>query len=213
MKFIIIGHGGHSKVISDLILSNKENEIVGFIDDKYEEIELQNNLYYGPILSAKKMAEYFNDIKFIIAIGDNKIRKFIENNLDLPKESYASVIHKSAIVSLRAKIGIGTVIMPNAVINAGAKIGDHVIINTGAIVEHDCKIADFAHISPNATLTGAVQIREGVSIGAGAQLIPNVCVGEWTVVGAGATVIQDLPAGCIAVGSPAKVKNRGELIV
>jgi acetyltransferase EpsM len=211
MKIVVIGQGGHSKVISDMLLSNDEYEIVGYLDDKYEEIKVQENVFYGPVISAKTMVEYFTDIKFIIAIGDNLIRKSIAEKLELPDECYATLIDKSAVVSPHAAIGCGTVVMPNAVINADSKIGKHAIINTGSVVEHDCKIADFVHISPHAALTGGVQIEEGVSVGAGAAVIPNVTVCDWTVIGAGATVITDIPSHCTAVGTPARVKNKLEV--
>ena len=191
MKIVIIGQGGHSKVIRDMLLSSDEYEIVGYLDDKYEEIKVQENVFYGPIISVKTVVEHFTDIKFIIGIGDNLIRKSIAEKLELPDECYATLIDKSAVVSPHAAIGCGTVVMPNAVINADSQIGKHAIINTGSVVEHDCKIEDFVHISPHAALTGGVQIEEGVSVGAGAVIIPNVTVGEWTIIGAGATVITE----------------------
>ena len=39
MKIAMIGKGGHSKVIKDIILSNKEYEIVGYLDDQYEDAD------------------------------------------------------------------------------------------------------------------------------------------------------------------------------
>ncbi|WP_066067736.1 acetyltransferase [Neobacillus soli] len=216
MKFAVIGYGGHSKVICELILSQKGNEIIGYFDDKFEEIRLIENTYFGPVLSAKRMADYFHEIKFVIAIGNNKARKAIANKLDILEKYYATVIHKSAIISPTAKIGNGSVVMPNSVINADTEIGLHAIINTGSIIEHDSIVGDFVHVSPGVTLTGAVHLDEGVSIGAGSTIIPNRKVGKWSVIGAGATVINDIPAFCTAVGVPARIskvnEEEGELI-
>lgn len=211
MKYVILGHGGHGKVISDIILSNKGNEVIGFLDDKYKDIRLSGNLFFGPIRSAKHMINTFQDIKFLIACGDNQIRKSIVKTLNIPETFYATAIHKSAVVSSSAKIGIGTVVMAKAVINADAEIGDHAIINTGSVVEHDCKINDFVHICPGVSLTGGVEIGEGTKIGAGASIIPNIKVGEWSTIGAGAAVIDNLPSYCTAVGIPAKVKKHLEV--
>ena len=83
MKLAIIGQGGHSKVIQDIILAYKGIEIVGYLDDKYENSYFNQGIYYGPILSAKKMLDYFEDIKFIIAIGNNRVRKMIVEKLNL----------------------------------------------------------------------------------------------------------------------------------
>jgi acetyltransferase EpsM len=216
MKIVVIGNGGHSKVIRDLGLSQKGNEIVGYLDDKYDDFRLVDNIFLGPIFSAKRITEYFIDIKFVIAIGDNKVRKRIAHEINLPEEYYVTLVHNSAVVSHTAKIGKGTVVMPNTVINADTEIGSHAIINTGAVIEHDCLIGDFTHVSPGATLTGAVQLKEGVSIGAGATIIPNVKIGKWSIIGAGATVINHIPSYCTAVGIPARVNkvndSGGELI-
>ena len=40
MNIAIIGKGGHSKVIEDIILSNNEYEIVGYLDDRYEDVKM-----------------------------------------------------------------------------------------------------------------------------------------------------------------------------
>jgi acetyltransferase EpsM len=210
MNIVLIGIGGHSKVIRDLILSQKNNEIIGYLDGKYKDFRLVDNIFFGPILSAKRICGNFIDIKFVIAIGDNKIRKKIAQQINLPEEYYATLVHKSAVVSPTAKIGKGTVVMPNTVINADAEIGQHTIINTGSVIEHDCMIGDFAHVSPGATLTGAVQLEEGVSIGAGATIIPNIKIGKWSVIGAGATVIHPIPPNCTAVGIPALINKVNE---
>jgi acetyltransferase EpsM len=204
MKIAIIGQGGHSKVIQDLIASNGENRIVAYLDDKYEGLNRSKSFYFGPILAAQKMIKTFNDTKFVIAIGDNKIRKLIVQKLNLDAENYITLIHKSAVVSPNAVIGSGTVIMAHSVIQADSVIGAHSIINTGAVIEHDNTIGDFTHVSPNATLTGSVKIDEGVHIGAGATIIPNIKIGAWSVIGAGATVLNHIPSQCTAVGVPAR---------
>jgi acetyltransferase EpsM len=213
MKIAIIGNGGHSKVVRDLILSYEENEIVGILDDKYEEVRLVENIFYGPILAAKKLVEYFSDIKFVIAIGNNKVRQSIVQRINIADTFYATLIHKSAVVSPSVKIGKGTVVMPNSVINANAEIGIHSIINTGSIVEHDCKTGNYVHVCPSATITGAVHLEDGAFIGAGATVIPNINIGEGTIIGAGAAVIQHIPSFNIAAGVPARIHKINERTV
>lgn len=206
MKIAIIGQGGHSKVIRDLIQSDGRMQIAGYFDDKYEEVSIQGSSFFGPVLSARKMLNYFDEIKFVVAIGNNKARKLIVEKLGLADEDYAILKHQSAMISPSAEIGHGTVIMPHSVINADTRIGCHAIINTSSVIEHDNKLGDFVHVSPSATLTGSVVIDEGVHIGAGAVIIPNIKIGEWSIIGAGATVINNIPSHCTAVGIPAKVR-------
>ena len=202
-EICIVGLGGHSKVIRDIILSLNSYKIVAYLDDKFDCLEYREEAIYGPISSAKKLTSE-SDILFIVAIGNNVVRKRIIDEINLPSTKYAVLVHPSAIVSPSTSIGYGTVIMPGSVINANTIVGNHAIINTGAIVEHDNNIADFAHISPNATLTGTVRVGEGTHIGAGATVIPNTTIGSWSVVGAGATVTRDVLANKKVIGTPAK---------
>lgn len=203
MNIVIIGNGGHSKVIREMISSIKSYRMIAVLDDKYTHITEIRGIVYAPLYYFKHLLT--RPLRVVIAIGNNDVRKRIVNRLNLPQDMYQSLIHPSAVVSDSVKIGFGTVIMPGAFITAEAVIGHHAIINTGAIIEHENHLANFVHISPNATLTGNVSIEEGVHIGASATVIPGIKIKEWSVIGAGATVINNIPAYSKAVGCPARL--------
>jgi len=209
VKIGLIGQGGHSKVIEDIIIANKKYKIIGYFDDKFTTDHFKHGVYNGPIDTIKQFISEHEEMKLIIAIGNNLIRKSILERLMLSKDKFVTAIHPSAIISPSAKIGKGTVVMPYAVINANAEVGDHTIINTCSVIEHDNLIESFVHISPNVTLTGGVQVKEGAHIGASATVIPNKKVGEWSIIGAGATVIHDIPENCTAIGTPARINKVG----
>ncbi|MEY8191255.1 acetyltransferase [Peribacillus simplex] len=202
-KICIIGQGGHSKVIEDILLSLKEYEIGAYLDDRFIDTKHQNGTLYGPISLVNQLISN-SHFSFIVAIGNNEIRKKIVETLKIPYDRYALLIHRSAIISPTASIGLGTVVMPGAIINADTQVGQHAIINTGVIVEHENRIGNFVHLSPNATLTGNVQVDEGSHIGAGVTIIPNISIGNWCIVGAGATVIRDVGEFKKVAGTPAK---------
>ncbi|MBD3107688.1 acetyltransferase [Bacillus sp. AGMB 02131] len=202
-KIILIGNGGHSRVIRDLVLANKKFELFAVLDDQFTKV-VKSDILYAPISYIKELEQSY-EFKIILAIGNNKIRKKIVTELKIPSDKYASLLHPSAVISPSVKIGYGTVIMPKVVINANTVIGNHVIINSSAVVEHDNVIEDFAHIAPNATLTGLVKVGEGTQISAAASVIPGIAIGEWCMIGAGSTIIHNIPSYSKAVGSPAKV--------
>ncbi len=206
MEVILIGNGGHSKVIQEMIRS-LNFKIIAVLDGKYTEHIRENGVEYAPIESIDKYLK--PEVRVVIAIGDNASRRKISDQLSLHPEQYLTVTHPSAIVSSSASIGVGTVIMANTVINAKAIIGNHCIINTGAIIEHENKVDNYCHVSPNATLTGDVSTGEGVHIGASVTVIPGISIGSWSVIGAGATVIKDVPSFSTAIGCPAKIIRRG----
>jgi acetyltransferase EpsM len=199
-KLVIIGNGGHSRVISDIVRDSGIYEILGYLDDNPERERI------GPLTIASDLYNNRADLQFVIAIGNNAVRKRLVNDvLNLPKEAFAILVHSKAIVSGSAIIKEGSVVMPGAIINANAKIGGHCIINTAAIIEHDCKVKDFVHVSPAAALSGNVLVEEGVHLGSGSVVIPGKRIGQWSIIGAGSTVIRDLPNNCTAVGSPTRL--------
>lgn len=207
-KIAIIGDSGHAKVVADVVNSNEGMSVFARLDDKYQEVFVEDGLLKGPVNHLEKLIGRDSEIRVVIGIGSNTVRKKIVSNLGLNSEMYVHAIHSSAIISPSAEIGIGTVVMPGAIINADATIGDYVIVNSGSVVEHDSVVGDFAHISPLAILTGGTTIGEGTHIGAGTSVIPLKKVGAWSTVGAGAVVVSDIEDNVTVVGAPARVIKR-----
>lgn len=198
-KVVIIGAGGHAKVIADIIIKSGD-EVVGFLDDNIEKdtIVIDNYKVIGKTEDCLKLKED-KELYFIIAIGNNFTRKDIAEKYNL---NYYTAIHPTAIIAMQVQIEKGTVIMANTCINPNTKIGKHCIINTGAIVEHDNIIDDYVHISPNATLCGTVTIGEGIHIGAGSVIKNNVTITNDCIIGAGGVVVKNIEESGIYVGVP-----------
>lgn len=202
---VIIGAGGHGKVVRELVKERPDTELAGILDDRYAELHVENGLYRGPSAAAEELARLHPDAKFVLAVGQNSIRQQLYERIGLPLDRYAVLIHPSAVVSGSARIQNGAVVMASSVIQADADVGIHAIVNTGAIVEHDSRIGDYVHLSPGTVLTGGVTVMEGAHLGAGTAVIPGKTVGRWSVTGAGAAVIHDIPDNCTAVGVPARM--------
>lgn len=198
-KVVIIGAGGHGKVVADIVCSCGDT-VVGFLDGG----KVKDTTVLGfPVLGDENDYTKYPDCKFVIAIGNAKIRERIVNQM--PDAKWYTAIHPSAVISkLQTSIGEGTVIMANAVINPGASIGNHAIINTASVVEHDNIIEDFVHISVGAKLAGTVKVCRGAWIGIGATVINCVEICEDSYVGAGAVVIDDIKEPGTYVGVPAR---------
>jgi sugar O-acyltransferase (sialic acid O-acetyltransferase NeuD family) len=196
----LYGAGGHSKVITD-ILNSLGISVIGMFDDnprhaRFQEMEVRDGI--------RLLGEGFPelDAPLIISVGNNARRAELAALIDA---TYGTAIHGTAIISSRAKIGVGTVVLHGSIVQAGAEIGKHVLVNTAASIDHDNIIGDYAHISPHATLCGHVEVGEGTHIGAGATVIPSIKIGKWATIGAGAVVIRDIPDYATAVGNPARV--------
>lgn len=191
----IFGASGHAKVVIEC-LEDAKIPISAVIDNDILKTEIFNYLVNHQIIN--------NGENFVIAIGDNKIRKNIVNSNDF---KYGIAVHPSAIISLRSTIGVGTVVFHRALVQVDVKIGEHCIINTAATIDHDCKIGDFVHIAPGVTICGNVQIGDLTIIGAGSTILPNLTIGKNCIIGAGSVVIDDIPDNSKVVGNPAKLRK------
>lgn len=201
---VIIGASGHGKVVADIIIKSGDF-VVGFLDDNPE---LPNEFAGFPVLGTTNQYVQYRDKKFVVAIGNARIREKIVKKLD--GVLWYTAIHSTAVISgMDTMIGEGTVVMANAVVNAGARIGKHCIINTGAIVEHDNQLEDYVHVSVGARLAGTVSVGKSTWIGIGASISNNLSICGDCMIGAGAVVVKDIEKTGTYVGVPAMLKERG----
>jgi sugar O-acyltransferase (sialic acid O-acetyltransferase NeuD family) len=195
---VVLGAGGHAKVVVATLLA-AGSEVSGVFADDWQERgqELLGVPVRGPLRAALEAGAR----GAVIAVGDNAARKRIAEELELP---WATAVHPWACVERDVMLGPGTVVFAGAVIQPGSQLGEHVIVNTGARIDHDARIGDFSHIAPGCTLAGSIELRSGVFVGAGATVIPGLKLGAWSTVGAGAAVVDEVAAGSIVVGVPAR---------
>ncbi|WP_270370143.1 acetyltransferase [Aerococcus urinaeequi] len=198
---IIIGAGGHGRVISDIAdMLNRYNNIY-FMDD-YSNLE---NINGKKNLGSLKLLKIFKDsAEIFVAIGDNQIRENILTNLLIQNYKIATLIHPKSIISDNVSIGVGTVIMGGVAINNSTKIGLGSIINTNSSVDHDCVIGDYVHISPGTNIAGTTVINNNVWLGVGVSVINNIFINKDIVVGAGGVIVNDLLESGLYIGIPAK---------
>lgn len=207
---IIVGAGGHGRVILDSLLSSGR-PVKGFLDS-HKAKGTAVALGYSVVGSESEIRNFVADCDVVVGIGDGWIRSQIVNKLKeiSPSIQFTSVIHPSAVISQDVEIRPGTVVMAGAVINIGSRIGEHVIVNTRASVDHDCNLSDFSAVQPGATLGGNVELGEFTVVALGSKIIHGKKVDMHSVIGAGATVVSDVPAFSICMGTPAKVTSNRE---
>jgi UDP-perosamine 4-acetyltransferase len=201
---VIVGAGGHAKVVIELVRAEGKYEILGCTDLNGDDYVLGN----VPILGTDAVLPslFMQGVKkAFVAVGDNHLRQCLLTHLLKIGFELANAVSPNAVISTSARLGCGIAIMAGSVINASAQIGDGAIINTNAGVDHDCRIGDYAHIGPAAALAGNVEVGLGSFIGIGASILPGVRIGDRVIVGAGSVVIRDIPNDVTAFGVPARV--------
>lgn len=207
MRILIIGAGGHGKVVADILLSSSNHKIIGFIDDDPNKVgtRIMGIPVLGDTKSLYKIVDRYDIEGAIPAIGDNVVRaKMYELILSIGLKPI-NAIHKTAHISRTVKMGNAVCIAPGVIINTDVKVGNNVIINTGATVDHDSIVEDHVHIGPGVHLAGNVHVKKYATVYTGAVVIPGITIGENSIIGAGAVVIDDIPDNVVAVGVPAKV--------
>ena len=200
-SILIIGAGGHARVVLDAIRVGKPYVDVQVTDDNPA---LPGKKLEGLIIQTSEWLRRRTPGPFHVAIGSNATRRsrFVEAiKLGwLP----STIVHRDAIVAASASIAGGSFIAAAAIIAPGATVGASTIINHGAVIDHDCTIGDYVHIAPRVVMGGGATVASGSLVGAGAVVLPGISIGENAVVGAGATVTRNVLPGTTVVGVPAK---------
>jgi sugar O-acyltransferase (sialic acid O-acetyltransferase NeuD family) len=202
-SILIIGAGGHAKVVIDAHLSHTHNDKIIVVDEKPSTNDKLLNEYPVKLFKGYKIAEDF----FHIAIGSNLDRSRLANNFDLTSKKYITITHKSSIISNNSTIFNGCFIAANAIISSNVLINKGSIINHASIIDHDCQIGEFSHISPNVTLGGGVTIGTQCLIGSNAVILPGINIGNNVVIGSGSVVLEDISDNSVFCGNPAKKIN------
>jgi sugar O-acyltransferase (sialic acid O-acetyltransferase NeuD family) len=202
---LVLGAGGHAKVVADILLG-QGIAVAGFLDD--DPATWGQTRLGLPVLGSVDSFGLHSPEGLVPGIGSNHARQALVARLGpAAYELWRNAIHPRATVAASARLGRGVVIAAGAVVNPDTEVEDHAIINTGAVVDHDCTIGEYAHVAPGARLAGGVRVGEGALVGIGASIVPQRSVGAWAVVGAGAAVVSDIPDGVTAVGVPARWKE------
>ena len=144
----------------------------------------------------------------ILAENADKIEDFVVENdcrnsaiplLDM--KNIKARIEPGAFIRDKVEIGDNAVIMMGAIINIGAVLGGR------ATVGKNC------HIGAGTVLAGVIEppsaqpviVEDDVVIGANAVVLEGCRIGKGAVVAAGAVVVDDVPAGVVVAGVPAKL--------
>lgn len=197
---VIIGAGGHGRVIADIAQKLGIYETISFLDDGNAK-EIIGLPIVGKTSDVEK---YVNTADIFVAIGNSKVRgDFIERLLAMGA-NIPTLIHPSAAIGACVEIDVGTAIMAGAVINPCSRLGKGVILNTCSSIDHDCTIGDYAHISVGAHLAGTVIIGAHTWVGIGAVVKNGIDICGNCTIGAGAVVVKDITEEGTYIGVPAR---------
>jgi UDP-perosamine 4-acetyltransferase len=203
---VIVGGGGHAKVVISIAQKLANYRILGYTDLK-DNGSVLGVSFLGGDQKLAQLAAGRKKLCAVLAVGQVGLghpRYELYTRLRVLNLCFPPVISPDAIVSRHATCGDGTVVMDGAVINAGARIGTGSILNTNSTIEHDSILSDWVHVAPGSTVCGGVTIGRFSMIGAGATVIEGIEIAADCIVGAGAIVVRSLSKPGIYVGCPVR---------
>lgn len=206
LPIIILGAGGHAKVLIDA-LRLQSLEIIAIVD---ADLNKKGQALMGvPVVGSddevtKYTPQSVRLVNGIGSVGVNPLRRQLFERFKSKGYQFEKVIHPSATIATDVVLSEGAQIMAGVVVQTGCQIGANAIINTRASVDHDCQIGNHVHISPGSVLSGGVFIQENAHIGAGAVIIQGIQIGKNSFVAAGAVVICNVLNDVTVAGMPAR---------
>jgi sugar O-acyltransferase (sialic acid O-acetyltransferase NeuD family) len=148
-------------------------------------------------------------VAVVLGLASPAVKRQLVRELRAPGIDFPSIVHPSAVVSGHAVIERGAVLAPGCVASVNVRLGEFALVNTACTLGHDAQVGAYAALLPGVNVSGGALLGERVTVGTGAALVQGVEIGDGATVGAGATVLASLPAGCTAVGTPARPLSRG----
>jgi sugar O-acyltransferase (sialic acid O-acetyltransferase NeuD family) len=203
--FVIIGGGGHAKVLISL-LHKLASPVLGYVDDDDRGAILGAIRLGGDAALAELLAAHTS---CSVAMGVGKVdASTLRSRLLVDAAALGfrvpSIVSPDAVVNEEVRLGDGTVVFDGSCVNSGVVVGPLGILNTNSTVEHDCRLGENVHVGPGATLSGGVTVGEHTMIGAGATVIHGVAICAGCLVGAGAVVVEDVTESGVYTGVPAR---------
>jgi sugar O-acyltransferase (sialic acid O-acetyltransferase NeuD family) len=210
MRLLIVGAGGHGRVVADAAEASASGWTeIAFLDDRYPDLSLSGGWkVVGTLDDLPRLVQSYEAC--IAATGNPRLR------LDLLDRSKAAgftipvIVHPRATISRYSRLQPGSLVAAGGVVNIGSDVGVGCIINTGATVDHDCRLGAGVHVCPGAHLAGGVTVGTRTWFGIGAVARQGIRIGADVMVGAGAVCVEDVRDGVTVVGVPARERDIAE---
>jgi sugar O-acyltransferase (sialic acid O-acetyltransferase NeuD family) len=142
--------------------------------------------------------------KFLIGIGEPKIRNYLYQILCEKNIELATLIHPTAYISKFSNIGPGTIVAPFCTIGAESNLSPNSILNTYVAIGHHVTLGESCVLSPKVLVAGKSNIGDFVFIGSSAVITPKINIGSWCKIAASSVVYRSCQENFLVTGNPSK---------
>lgn len=180
-------------------------QMLGFLDD---DEEAQGKTVAGyPVLGRTAEARRFPDAAFVCGIGSPRSyrrKPDIIAATGVPPQRWATIVHPTAAVSSRARVGHGTVLLSHCSVGTNVQVGNHVLVLQNSVISHDAKVGDYCAVATGVCLSGVTSIGANCYLGSNSCVRERLRVGDRALVAMGAVVTGDVANDAVVVGNPAR---------
>ena len=213
-KVVIIGGEGNGGVIAACIEDNRKRfgdlewEVTGFVNDYEKQV-----CGYPVLGGTDDVQELLKNPEYhfmwgIHMIGRNILTEKVFRKVNIPKDRFAKIIHKTAFVSESAILDPGVFVMSNCYIGPQSHIGQCTLMMANSLIGHNTDVGPLCHFSVGSITSSYITIGLCSDVTLGAKVIEKRKIGNFAVAGAGSLVTHDIPDYEIHVGTPAKFMKR-----
>jgi sugar O-acyltransferase (sialic acid O-acetyltransferase NeuD family) len=195
---LLLGGGGHGKILIDLIRALPNFRLVGIIDDR---LAAGSDVMGVTVLGSTATLEQWYQrgvhqaANGVGGIGNVDARLQVFEKLDSAGFTCPVLVHPTAVIERSASLEAGAQILAQAYVGGAVRIGFGTVLNVGAVVSHESVLGKVVNLSPGATLAGNVRVENYAQIGMRATVNVGLTIGERALLGNGCTVKKDVPAG------------------
>ncbi|MFB3777996.1 MAG: NeuD/PglB/VioB family sugar acetyltransferase [Bryobacteraceae bacterium] len=194
-RLLILGGGGFALEIAEIAEQLPGCVIAGFVQDLWPE-RIGQRLEGFPYYYIEEVRPLAGDHVAVCGCGSGNRIGFIRRAEEMGLR-FSTLVHPSAVVSPRCRIGDGAVVAAGAVVGARVVLGRHVFVGRNSSIGHDTMVEDHVFVGPGATIAGACKIGRAALIGAGAVIRDHLTIGTGSTVGAGAAALKDVAPGAL----------------
>jgi sugar O-acyltransferase (sialic acid O-acetyltransferase NeuD family) len=201
----IVGAGAFGREVFawalDVPTKDRDWEVAGFLDDRSD--ILANAGTPVGVVGAPSTWEVRPNHRFVVAIGDPAAKLEYARALEARGAKFARVVHPTAVIGPRTKLGDGAIICPYVVVTTDVSLGRFVTINVHSSIGHDVHVGEGVTLSAHCDVTGGARLEEGVLLGSHAVVLPGVVVEKFAIVGAGSVALRRVRERTTVMGVPA----------